>query len=165
MSGERGQAGLPRPARVAGRILIIVLAFYGLVESTIHFVRWRQEITLPSDAVIGLGSGEHGWLSPGNNFKAVPFLRAGGGGFDPYCLQYLVVAKSSASDNQAWSGDKIVEAGCNAIKDVVWTAKDRLQVSLDPNAGSAGVNALLLKGDAAGGQVRISYVFVPMVAK
>lgn len=95
----------------------------------------------------------------------MPFLRAGGGGFDSYCLQYLVVAKSTASDNQAWSGDKIVEAGCNAIRDVVWTAKDRLQISLDPNAGSAGVNALILKGGAADGQVKISYVFSQSEAK
>ena len=86
------------------------------------------------------------------------FTEAGGPVPASYCIEYLSVVPVEFSDALAWKeGNRVVVAGCQGIKDVIWKSERHLAVSLILTLGAVNVNAMTLKGFAREGNIQISY--------
>jgi hypothetical protein len=151
--------GYLRLLRMVRRVVIVLLTLYGGGNLAFHGLRLWYQSGLPGDVTIGLSSGQRALISPDGAHKAVPFTQIGGGGLAPYCNERVSIVHADVPDRQAWRISEVYLAGCNALKGLSWLSDSTLQIALDPNTGTSGVESLRLRAYADRGKVRLLYVF------
>lgn len=143
-------------------ILVGILAAIGalalIVLGLIWFVPSLLSKTMPDGASV-VGS----FLSPDRKYKAVVFNENGGGGFAPYCFDFVSVAPEAIADRDAWPEHfKVFTAACGSLMwahwgdDIKWKSANALQITFDPTVGARGTK-MTLKGQSADGKVSIMF--------
>jgi hypothetical protein len=151
-----------------GRAVIAVLAVVGGLEVSSQFLSWvlsSIDDMLPSDATVA-GS----IVSPDGNHKAVVFMRDRGGGFSPFCFEYVAVLPIREADKTAYRQSyRVLFSDCGGLGEtleemkssVSWTSSEELQIALDINRGTSRGDEVNLNGYADGLKVRVTYVVRP----
>jgi len=105
--------------------------------------------------------------SPDGEFKAVVFVSMGGGPATSYCdTSIYVVASATPAADIREDRHLVYAASCGGLSEghweqnIRWTSESQLEIAFDPSVGARGsTGEMTIKGYAAGGKVRIGYLF------